>query len=125
MQGGFAAPNDIGSESVAGLAKADRFVRGYCEPEYEPVLECPQPHPVDLDIDFHVKVCVAVSIVVFIIGYLVGKASAPPCPDMKVIRIRIEAAFDAKIAEARSRGETVAELMLQMLKAEVLKILSG
>jgi hypothetical protein len=74
MQGGFAVPNDIGSESVVGLAKADRFVRGYCEPAYEPVLECPNPHPIDLDIDFHVKVCVAVSVSVFIVGYLVGKA---------------------------------------------------
>ena len=87
--------------------------------------ECPNPHPIDLDNDFHLKVCVAVSIFVFIIGFLVGRASAPGCPDIIIIRTKIEAAFNAKIAEARTRGETVAELMLQMLRAEVLKILSG
>jgi hypothetical protein len=64
-------------------------------------------------------VCVALIIGAAFVGYLVGIGSAPRPPDLVIIR----SAFDTRIADAKARGETVAELMLERLKAEVLRIL--
>jgi hypothetical protein len=78
MQSGFAVPNDIGSENIAGLAKADRLVRGgYCRPEYEPVLECPAPEVEKPDHDDLWPLCVALIIGAAVVGYLVGLGLSP------------------------------------------------
>jgi hypothetical protein len=70
-------------------------------------------------------VCVALIIGAAVVGYLVGLGSLPHPPDIVVIRSRVTTAFNDQIADARARGETVAELMLEKLKTDALRILNG
>jgi hypothetical protein len=113
MQGGFAVPSDIGNENFAGLVKGDRLVLGHCEPAiHEPVFECPVPQPAEPDC-LNWATCILIAVVAFLLGYLIGKASVTPRPSPASLAATIRAAAAPSITAAATRGETVAELMLE------------
>jgi hypothetical protein len=118
LTAGFAVPNDIGSEKIAELAKADRFVRGHCGPFYtEPELKCSLEEPIE---DWLTPRCALVGLLLFALGLVVGWVVAKRPPIKEAVADAIKKRAAERIAEAQRHGVLGAVPLLEKLRDEAI-----